>query len=57
MVALQDSKNVDLGCVLLNNDTLVGCNGDFSTYSFTDQRSVCSCNGLARDVVTEECPT
>lgn len=45
MLALQDSKNVDLSCVLLNNDSFVGCGGDFDTYTFTENRSVCGCNG------------
>jgi len=45
-LALQDSKNVDPGCILLNNGTFVGCNGNFSTYPFTENRSVASSNGL-----------
>jgi hypothetical protein len=45
-LALQDSRNVDLDCILLNNDNFVGCDGDFDTYPFTEERSVAACNGL-----------
>jgi hypothetical protein len=55
MLALQDSKNVDLNCILLNNDSFVGCNGDFDSYPFTEQRSVCSCNGLVGDLDGRDC--
>jgi hypothetical protein len=55
ILALQDSKNVDPNCILLNNNSFVGCNGDFSTYAFTENRSVCSCNGLQGDVDRRDC--
>ena len=55
LLALQDSKNVDLNCILENDDTFVGCNGDFDTYSFTEARSVCSCNGIAGDLDGRDC--
>ncbi len=55
MLALQDSLNVDLACVLLNNDSSVGCNGNYSTYSFSESRSVCSCNGLVGDLDGRDC--
>jgi hypothetical protein len=55
MLALQDGVNVDTNCVLLNNDTFVGCNGDFNTYTFTENRSVCSCNGLMGDLDGRDC--
>ncbi len=55
ILALQDSKNVDPDCILLNNDTFVGCNGDFDTYPFTEARSVCSCNGLIGEVDRRDC--
>jgi hypothetical protein len=55
LLALQDSKNVDLNCILRNNDTFVGCNGDFNTYPFTEDRSACSCNGLAGDLDGRDC--
>jgi hypothetical protein len=54
-IAIQDSKNVDLSCILRNDDTFVGCNGDFSTYPFTEARSVASCNGLAGYVEMRDC--
>ena len=44
-IALQDSRNNDANCVLLNNDSFVGCNGDFDSYVFSEARSVCSCSG------------
>ena len=55
MLALQDSLNVDPACVLRNNDTFVGCNGNFMTYPFTENRSVASCNGLIGDVDGRDC--
>jgi hypothetical protein len=55
MLALQDSKNVDLNCILRNDDTFVGCNGDFNTYAFTEDRSICSCNGLGGDLDGRDC--
>ncbi|MEW5742333.1 MAG: hypothetical protein AB1938_25675, partial [Myxococcota bacterium] len=55
MLALQDSLNVDPACVLRNNDTFVGCNGNFSTYPFTENRSVAACNGLVGDVDGRDC--
>jgi hypothetical protein len=55
LIALQDSKNVDLGCILRNDDTFVGCNGDFATYPFTEARSACACNGLAGDLDGRDC--
>ena len=45
IIAMQDSKNVDPACILLNNNSFVGCNGDFDSYAFSENRSVCSCNG------------
>ena len=32
-------------CILQNNDNFIGCGGNFDTYGFTEDRSVCSCNG------------
>jgi hypothetical protein len=55
MLALQDTLNVDPSCILLNDDSFVGCNGDFGTYPFTESRSVCACNGLAGDVDGRDC--
>jgi hypothetical protein len=53
--ALQDLLNVDTNCILLNNNNFVGCNGDFSTYQFTENRSVCSCNGLSGNLDGRDC--
>jgi hypothetical protein len=55
MLALQDSKNVDTDCILHNDDSFVGCNGDFSTYVFGEERSVAACNGLAGYVDGRDC--
>ena len=55
ILALQDSKNVDPNCILLNNDSFVGCNGNFSTYTFTESRSVASCNGLIGTLDRRDC--
>jgi len=54
-IALQDSKNNDPNCILLNNDTFVGCGGSFDDYQFSEQRSVCSCNGLVGYVDGRDC--
>jgi hypothetical protein len=55
MLALQDSKNVDLACILRNDGSFVGCNGDILTYPFTENRSVCSCNGIVGDLDGRDC--
>jgi len=55
ILALQDSKNVDPNCILLNNNSFVGCNGDYDSYTFSENRSVCSCNGLIGDVDRRDC--
>lgn len=55
VLALQDSLNVDDSCVLLNNDTFVGCNGDFDSYVFGENRSVCACNGIVGDLDGRDC--
>jgi len=54
-LGLQDSKNVDNTCILRNDDSFVGCNGDFDSYQFTEQRSACSCNGLMGDLDGRDC--
>jgi len=54
-LALQDSKNVDLKCLLLNNGSFLGFNGDFKTYSFSEKRSVCACNGIVGDLDKKDC--
>lgn len=55
MLALQDSKNVDKACILRNDDSFVGCNGDFSSYAFGEARSVAACNGLMGYVDGRDC--
>lgn len=54
-IALQDSRNNDTNCILLNNNSFVGCNGSFSTYPFTEARSACACNGLVGDLDGRDC--
>jgi hypothetical protein len=54
-LALQDSRNVDPACILLNNDNFVGCNGDFDSYPFTENRSAAACNGLVGDLDGRDC--
>jgi hypothetical protein len=55
MLALQDSLNVDNACILLNNDTFLGCNGDLDSYVFGEDRSVCACNGIVGDLDGRDC--
>ncbi len=55
ILALQDSRNVDPGCILLNNNSFVGCNGSFISYSYTENRSVCSCNGIRGYLDRKDC--
>ncbi|MBI5482306.1 MAG: hypothetical protein HY906_25855 [Deltaproteobacteria bacterium] len=55
LLALQDTLNVDVNCILRNDDSFVGCNGNFGTYPFTESRSVCACNGLLGDVDGRDC--
>jgi hypothetical protein len=54
-LALQDSRNVDTSCILLNNDGFVGCDGDFDSYPFTEARSAAACNGLLGDLDGRDC--
>ncbi len=54
-LALQDSLNVDLDCILRNDDSIVGCGGDFDSWPFTEERSACSCNGLQGDLDQRDC--
>ena len=55
LLALQDSKNVDRDCILRNDDSVAGCGGAFSRYTFTENRSVASCNGLIGDLQGRDC--
>lgn len=54
-MALQDSRNVDTNCILLNNDSFVGCNGDFNSYVFSENRSSQACNGLVGELDQRDC--
>ena len=54
-IALQDGLNNDTNCILLNNNSFVRCNGNYSTYKFTEARSVCSCNGFSGDLDGRDC--
>ena len=55
LLALQDSKNVDVNCILRNDDTVVGCGGTFDRYKFTENRSIASCNGLIGELQSRDC--
>ncbi len=55
MLALQDSLNVDTACILRNDDAFIGCGGDFATYPFDENRSVCACNGLVGYLEGRDC--
>ena len=46
---------MDLDCILRNDDTFVGCDGNFRRYRFSEDRSVASCNGLAGDIQGRDC--
>lgn len=54
-LAIQDLLNVDTACVLRNDDSFVGCNGDFATYPFTEMRSAAACNGLLGALDGRDC--
>jgi hypothetical protein len=54
-LALQDSSNNDMGCILLNDDSFVGCDGNFDTYAFSEARSACACNGIVGDLDGRDC--
>ncbi len=51
---IQDSQNVDDTCILYPNDSFVGCNGNFDTYNFTENRSVAACNG-PKSIANRDC--
>jgi len=54
-LAIQDLLNVDTNCVLRNDDSFVGCDGDFATYPFTEMRSAAACNGLLGALDGRDC--
>ena len=43
-IMLTDSANIDPACVRLTDGTVVGCNGNFATYAFTEARAIAGCN-------------
>jgi hypothetical protein len=54
-LVMQDSLNVNEDCLLRNNDGFIGCNGDFDSYAFTEDRSAAACNGLVGDWDMRDC--
>lgn len=54
-LAMQDSLNVNEDCLLRNDDEFIGCNGDFDSYAFTEDRSAAACNGLVGDWDMRDC--
>lgn len=54
-LAIQDARNVDPDCILLNNDNFIGCDGDFDTYPFTEMRSAAACNGILGALDGRDC--
>jgi len=54
-LGLQDLLNVDTRCILRNDGSFVGCNGDFATFRFSEQRSVAACNGMVGDLDQHDC--
>lgn len=55
VLRLQDSKNVDTNCILRGNGVVVGCNGDFNSYPFTEERSAAACNGIVGELDERSC--
>lgn len=55
-LAMQDAENVDTSCILRNDNASVGCNGgSVADYTFSEQRSAASCNGLVGDYDSRDC--
>jgi hypothetical protein len=54
-LGLQDELNVDNNCIVFADGTYNGCNGNPKTYVFTENRSVCSCNGIVGDLDQRDC--
>jgi hypothetical protein len=54
-LGLQDELNVDNNCIIFADGTFNGCNGDAKTYVFTENRSVCACNGVVGDFDQRDC--
>jgi hypothetical protein len=54
-LGLQDELNVDNNCIIFQDGTFVGCNGDAGSYVFSENRSVCACNGVVGDFDQRDC--
>jgi len=55
LLAMHDNRNIDTNCILLTNGSFNGCNGNFDSYTFTENRSASSCNGLVGGLDKSEC--
>ncbi len=55
LLALQDSKNVDQTCILQNNGNFIGCDGDFNSHKFSENRSIAACNGIEGGFDRSDC--
>jgi len=51
MQGIQDSRNVNSGCIVRNNDPVDNCD----TYDFGEDRSVASCNGPPGEFTSRDC--
>ena len=51
MLAIQDSRNVNTGCIVHQNDPVGKCDG----YAYGEQRSVASCNGIVGYLDSRTC--
>jgi hypothetical protein len=55
LAIVTDSLNVDPACVKTTGGGIVGCGGNFDTYSFGEARAVSACNGVAPDAARWAC--
>jgi hypothetical protein len=55
LLALQDSSNVDAGCIVHPDGSFAGCGGDPHGYTFGERRSVAACNGISGDLELRSC--
>jgi hypothetical protein len=55
VMSVQDNQNVDEACIWMYPGGFIGCNGDFDTYVFSEERSVATCNGLQGEVDLYSC--
>ncbi len=55
-IGIQDNRNVHPGCILRNDDQVVGCDGGrVEDFPFGENRSVASCNGVMGDLDARDC--